>query len=160
MAEEKTRESRAISRWDPFAEMEALARWSPLRESFPFPSRLGRMLEDFWGERSLAPMTPAIDVTESDKQYTVTVELPGVDRDDVSVEVQGGTLSIRGEKKREEKKEKGRWIERSYGSFQRAFTLPSDAQADKVEASFKNGVLTLEIPRSEEKKPRVVAVKS
>ena len=158
MAEKKS-EEKQVARWDPFADFDALARWSPFRELGAFPSRLSRLFDEALGERALRALSPAIDVTENENEYAVTAELPGVRREDVNVEVQEGVLSIHGEKRCEEKGAKGRWIERSYGSFHRSFSLPSDAATDRVEAKFKDGVLTITIPRSEKKKPQIVAVK-
>jgi HSP20 family protein len=105
---------------------------------------------------------PAVDVRENDQRYAVTVELPGVRKEDVQVELENGMLTIRGEKtsEREEKQEQCRYSERSYGSFSRSFSLPSDADADRLEASFKDGVLSLTIPRIEQVKPRAIAIKS
>ncbi len=148
--------ARRRSLWD----IDLFAPWRPLRER---GSSLEKLLEEMWGEPSRLPgaLLPAVDVSEDPKHYTVTVELPGVKKDDVSVEIQEGVLTIRGEKKseREEKKEHRRWVERSFGSFARSFTLPPDADPDRVEASFGDGVLTLQIGKSEEAKPRQIAIK-
>jgi len=97
----------------------------------------------------------------SEKHYTVTVEFPGGKKDGVQVEVREGVLTIRGQKKseREERKEHRRWIERTYGSFMRSFTLPENANAEHVDASFKDGVITLAIPKTEAVKPRSVTIK-
>ncbi len=98
---------------------------------------------------------PALNISETEKEYTISVELPGVDREDVSIEVVGDSLRITGEKKEEaEEKEKGyHRIERSYGSFQRVLDLPEDANGDAVVARMKNGVLTVTIPRKEGARP-------
>lgn len=152
---------REVALWDPFRELEELAGWRPFGDFGPF-RRWGfpRLMEEMWGERAGRGVAPALDITESDDEYVVTVELPGVKKEDVTVEVKEGVLTILGEKKREVTKEKGRWMERSYGSFQRCFTLPPDASGDKIDASFRDGVLTLHIAKAEEKKPRTVAIKS
>ena len=102
-----------------------------------------------------------MDVSENEKGDSVSVELPGVKKDDDTVEVHENVLTIRGEKKseREEKKDKTHWIERSYGSFSRSFTLPPAAVVDEMKASFKDGVLTLEIPKKEEVKPPQISIK-
>ena len=157
------RESRSVARWDPLAELEPFEGWpfrgegwGSLRE-WGLAPRWRRLLEE------RAPVfAPAMDVGETDAAYVVTVEIPGASRDDVAVEVEEGMLTIRGEKKseREEKKERRRWIERSYGSFTRSFRLPSDAQLDRIEAGFKDGVLTVTIPKAEARKPRAVAIKA
>jgi HSP20 family protein len=144
-------------RWDPFREIE---RWSPLRE---WPGlRLGRVFDELLGEgRPLSVPSPAVDITEADDKYVVTAEVPGVKREDLTVELQDGVLSIRGEKKseREETKEKARYLERSYGAFTRAFTLPADANPDRVSATFENGVLKVEVAKRAEAKPKTIAIK-
>ncbi|GAB4325108.1 MAG: Hsp20/alpha crystallin family protein [Candidatus Sumerlaeia bacterium] len=94
---------------------------------------------------------PNLDISATDKEYTLQVELPGISEKDVQVEVSGDTLKIWGEKKLE-KEDKGRdyyVVERSYGSFQRVLALPEDAKTDAIEARFKNGVMTITIPRIE-----------
>ena len=101
---------------------------------------------------------PAVDVDETDEAYVVTAENPGIDKGDVNVECHDGMLTIHGEKRSEEK-EKRRWTERYYGSFSRSFRLPSDADENAIEARFKDGVLTVTVGRSRERKPRVVAIK-
>jgi len=95
-------------------------------------------------------LRPKVDVTSTDKEYTITVEVPGVDEKDVKLELAAdGLLTIQGEKKHEkEHKDKNvHRVERSYGSFQRTLSLPEDASQENVEAAFKNGVLTVTVPR-------------
>ena len=164
MTDKKERESKGVTRWDPFGELEA---WEPLRDwpfrEFGASSHLARMMEEMFGRSSRrGQLVPAIDVSEDDGNYVVSVELPGVKKDDVTIECHDHVLTIRGEKKseREEKKEKGRYFERSYGAFSRSFTLPSNADPDRIQASFKDGVLTVTIAKTEEAKPRVISIKS
>jgi HSP20 family protein len=130
------------------------------------PSFLRQWMADLWGD---APQfagaelpVPAIDITETDKAYIVNAEIAGCKPEDVTVEVQDGILSIRGEKKSERSEESGktRWTERSFGSFHRSFRLAPDAAQDRIDATFKNGVLRVEIAKTEENKPRVVRIKS
>lgn len=94
---------------------------------------------------------PSLDISATDKVYTISVELPGVEKDNVQVEVSGDALRIRGEKKQETRDEgRGYYsVERSYGSFQRVLALPEDADRNSIDASFKNGVMTITIPRCE-----------
>ena len=94
-------------------------------------------------------LKPTLDLGATDKAYTITVEIPGVDEKDVKLEIVNDTLTISGEKKQEtEEKEKNYYrMERSYGSFQRMLSLPEDADQDNVKATFKNGVLTVTMPR-------------
>ena len=103
-------------------------------------------------------MAPPIDVVESEEHYKVSIELPGVTKDDISIEVHEEVLSVRGEKRSQEEDSKGRYLERSFGSFNRSFRLPADADADHVNAAFADGVLTIEIGKRAEAKPRTVAI--
>jgi HSP20 family protein len=112
-------------------------------------------LAPFWHDRPLLPrlaedlLRPTLDLAATDKEYTITVEIPGVDEKDVQLEIAHDTLTIRGEKKREtEEQEKNYYrMERSYGSFERVLSLPEDADQDGVKATFKKGVLTVTLPR-------------
>jgi HSP20 family protein len=93
---------------------------------------------------------PAVDIAETDKGFRITAELPGMKKEDVEVSVSQGLLTIKGEKREErEEKEKGYYLsERRFGAFQRSFRLPNQADADRIEAKFDNGVLTLTVPKS------------
>jgi HSP20 family protein len=105
--------------------------------------------------RELSPMAqtdwlkPTLDIGASDKEYTISVELPGVDENEIQVELVNDTLKIKGEKKQEkEEKERNYYrMERSYGSFQRTLSLPEDADQDDIKAVYKNGVMNITIPR-------------
>jgi len=95
---------------------------------------------------------PDIDVTETNKEYRVTAELPGLTEDDIDVLLQEGVLTIRGEKKEEDREQRGSYVrvERSYGSFVRRIPLPSEVNEAGIEADFKNGVLSVHLPKTEE----------
>jgi HSP20 family protein len=118
-------------------------------------SPFGRSFFDVqpFGRREMAwAATPAVDVAETDKAYEITAELPGIDEKNIEVKLADGALTIKGEK-REEKEEKKKdyyLSERSYGSFQRSFQVPEGVDTDKIEASFKKGVLTVTLPKSAE----------
>lgn len=129
--------------------------------------------DDFWRRpfRSLAQFepkklaaAPAVDVAETEKAYEITAELPGLDEKNIEVNVANGGLTIKGEKKEEkEEKNKGYYVsERRYGSFERYFGLPEDVEADKIEATFKNGVLKVTLPKTAEaqKPAKKIEVKS
>ncbi len=108
--------------------------------------------EPFWyGELSWGKV-PAVDIAETEKGYEITAELPGIDEKNVEVKYADHTLTIKGEKKEEKKEKKENYYlsERSYGSFQRSFRVPEGVDADKVEAAFKNGVLTVTLPKTPE----------
>lgn len=125
-----------------------------------FQREIDRLFNDFfqgWGvpaerEAGQSTLMPSLDVRQSDKAYEISVELPGVKPEEVDVSIDNGVLTIRGEKKMEEEhKDKDQIrVERSYGSFARALTLPDDANPDGCEASFKDGVLKITLPRREE----------
>lgn len=94
-------------------------------------------------------LRPSVDIAASDKAYTISAEIPGVDEKDIDVKILGDTLVIRGKKEQKKEEKSGDYycVERSYGSFQRQLSLPEDADTDAIKASCKKGVLTLEIPR-------------
>lgn len=102
-------------------------------------------------------LKPQVDIGATDKEYAITVEVPGVSEKDIKVEISGNIMTIRGEKKQEkEEKEKNYYrVERSYGSFQRVLSLPEDANQDDVKATFNKGVLTVKMPRKSLPKPDV-----
>lgn len=128
--------------------------------------KVDRLFDDFFSGLGLSPsfsrsgmleeitgsvLKPRLDLSATDKEYTVSIEVPGVSEKDVNLELVHDTLIIRGEKKqkREEKKKNFYRLERSYGSFQRTLSLPEDADRDNIKADFKNGVLNITIPRME-----------
>ena len=139
-----------------------LTRWEPLEledvqnRLSKFFARRGNGNDDI----TLADWAPLADITEDDKEYVIKAELPDVKKEDVRVTVENGVLTISGERKfeKEEKKKKYHRIERAYGTFVRSFTLPDVADAGKVKAEFKNGVLTVHVPKSEKAKPKQVEV--
>ena len=118
-------------------------------------SPFGRSLFDvqpFFQREATWAMAPAVDVAETEKAYEITAELPGMDEKNIEVKFADGVLTIKGEKQeeKEEKKKDYYLSERSYGSFQRSFQVPARVDADKIEASFKKGVLTVTLPKSAE----------
>lgn len=104
---------------------------------------------------------PAVDLIEKDDEFVAKVELPGVSKDDVKITMQDNILTVRGEKKEEKETRQSNYhrLERSYGSFQRSFTLPNAVKADKVEAQYKDGILTITLPKSEEAKRKQIEVR-
>lgn len=104
---------------------------------------------------------PRVDIEERENAYTIKADLPGLDKKDVSVTIENGVLRIEGEKKHEYKQEKGKYyhLERSYGKFCRTFALPDSVEAEKIDASMKNGVLELTLPKKEQARPKAIEVK-
>jgi HSP20 family protein len=140
----------------------------PLKRERSDLARLHRDMDDLFGSffggwPTLAERTvwPAIDISEDENTVTVKAEVPGCKAEDIDISVQGNTLTISGEKKQEkEEKEEGYYYaERSYGSFRRDLTLGSEVDASKIDASCKNGVLTVKLPKSERAKAVKVKVK-
>lgn len=130
---------------------------SPFRNSFFDAAPFRRT------ETTLGTM-PAVDVSETDKAYEITAELPGMDEKNVEVKVANGILSIKGEKQEEKEEKKKDYYrrERSFGSFERSFQVPEGVDADKIEASFKKGVLSVALPKNPEvqKSEKKIAVKA
>jgi HSP20 family protein len=146
----------------------ALTRWEPLKELEDLQNRLssafGRAPIRRGGDReeiTLADWSPLADITEDDHEYVIKAELPDLKKEDVKVTVENGVLTISGERKleKEEKGKKYHRVERAYGSFVRSFTLPDDADAEKVQAEFKDGILTVHLPKNEKAKPKQIEVK-
>ncbi len=152
----------------------SLIRWNPTRELTSWPSELtgfqremNRLFDNFlrpgWqdSDTALSVWSPAVDIAEHEDEYRVNVELPGVEKNDVSITLESNILTIRGTKK-QEKEEKGREyhrVERTYGSFHRSFTLPTTVKADKINATFRDGILSVTLPKAEEAKPKQIEVK-
>ncbi len=143
--------------------MNALTSCSPLRDFGFLPGRLYNLADALFGESTATPKswTPAVNVTEDEHAYRISAELPEVPGNDVKVVVRDGVLTVKGERKAETKTEGTKYhlVERTYGSFQRSFSLPKDANGEKVSAEFKNGVLLITLPKREEVKPREIEVK-
>jgi HSP20 family protein len=125
--------------------------------SRPFP----RMWPGFGRLRGISLEAPALDVYEQKDDVIVKAEIPGLTKDEIDITMEGNTLTIKGEKKKEEevKEEDYYRCERTYGAFSRSIDLPVTVQTDKVNASFKNGVLEVRLPKTEEAKKNVVKVK-
>ncbi len=148
--------------------MTAITRWTPANDVFRSP--LDRFFNQAFNE-FLTPAAaeevssrrflPAVDIRETGDVLTLAAELPGLNREDVQITVENNVLTIAGERKFEKdtKEENYHRIERSYGTFTRSFTLPANVKTEKVEASFKDGVLTISLPKVDEAKPRKIEIK-
>jgi HSP20 family protein len=146
--------------------------WKPIKELAPFRDfdRMRRDMDRLWdsffdrgirGAEDQGEWLPTIDVAETKNDIVVKAEVPGMDPKEIDISLSDGTLTIRGEKKqeKEEKEENYRYIERSYGSFSRSIQLPKDVQRDKISATYKNGILKVTLPKSEEVKKKEVKIK-
>jgi len=142
-------------KWNPFKEMDELQ--NRLNHFFGTPTRTRAN-----DEESMAPArwAPLVDIVEDEKEYLIKAELPEIKKDDISVKVEKGILSITGERKfeKEENEKKYHRVERSYGHFTRTFSLPDDADAEHVKAEFKDGVLLVHVQKAEKAKPKQIEV--
>jgi HSP20 family protein len=141
--------------WNPFHEMENMLE--------RYTNATGRGFGGDEGtELNFAEWSPTVDIEESDNLYLIKADVPGVDKKDIDVRLENGVLSITGEKLAEKETGKGtrhHRTERYHGSFARRFTLPTAVKADKVDATYKDGVLSLMIPKAEEAKPKAIDIK-
>jgi len=143
----------------------ALVRWSPVRSGFTPQQELSRMVDDFFGRRfeveGPTAWQPVVDIEETAEGYQVRAELPGMRLEDIKITVADNALSIRGEKRRDEEKKGTTYhrVERVYGSFERSFSLGHAVAADKIEATYRDGVLDVSIPKAEEAKAREIQIK-
>lgn len=147
----------------------SVSRWDPFRELRDMRNRIDQMFSDFpsLAEESaespvLKQWEPSVDISEDDKEYLITAELPEIKKEDVKVDVENGVLSISGDRKfeKEEKNKKYHRIERAYGSFYRSFSLPEDAKEDDIKAEFDNGILKVHVTKQAkpEAKKKEIAV--
>jgi HSP20 family protein len=141
----------------------AITRWDPYREVQALQNRMNSLFRDMSGENdplAAASFVPAVDVYEDEKKVLLKLEVPGIDQKDLDVRVENHTLTVKGERKFEndEKEENFHRIERRYGSFYRAFTLPSTVDTENVKADYHNGVLKLELAKKPEAQPKQIKV--
>jgi len=143
-----------IVRWEPFAGLTSLRQAMDrlFEDAFVRPSRL-------WSE--LVGEEPALDIYQTDKDVVVKASLPGIKPEEVDISITGDVLTIKGEHKEEEEERKADYFckERRYGAFRRSMTLPVPVKAEKADATFENGVLTITLPKTEEVKPKQIKVK-
>ena len=155
----------ALTRWNPFKEG---SEWNPFRELDEVHNRLSQILGGTAArngngreEITVAAWAPVVDIIEDDKEYLIKAELPEVKKNDVKVRVEDGVLFISGERnlEKEEKGKRYHRIERAYGSFTRTFSLPEDADAQQVNAEFKDGMLSVHVAKDKNARPKSIEVK-
>ncbi len=144
----------------------AIVRWDPFREFAQLQDRVNRVFAEAYRSGDEGLMTtgawvPPVDIYEgSNDELVIKAELPDVDKDAIELTVDNGTLTIKGEKRFDAnvKEEQVHRVERRYGTFSRSFSLPPSVDAGKVSADYRNGVLTIRLPKREEAKPRQIKV--
>ena len=141
----------------------AITRWDPFRDVIALQNRVNSIFRDFnEGDNALttASFVPAVDVYEDAQKVVLKLEVPGIEEKDLDIRVENHTLTVKGERKfeKEEKEENFHRIERRYGSFYRAFTLPSTVDTESIQASYNAGVLKLELKKKAEAQPKQIKV--
>jgi HSP20 family protein len=144
----------AITRWDPFRDLMSIQ--NEMNRLF------GRTYGSEMGDTTRGSWTPALDVYETQEKFVINVELPGMSADDVDISVEDSTLTIHGERSfyKEQDEDSFHRIERRFGEFTRSLTLPATTNAEEIQASFDAGVLTIEVPKKEEAKPKRITIKA
>ncbi len=144
-----------------------LVKWNPMREMETLHNRINRLFDGSFfptfsldEDMSLGNWRPVVDVYENEDTIVVKAELPGVDKKDIKVDLKDGVLTLSGERSHEKEVKEENYYrkERAFGRFHRSFTVGAEIDPDKIKAEFKDGVLKVEIPRPEEKKPKKITV--
>lgn len=144
--------------------MHAISQWNRCRNLSSFQDQFNRLLETTRegqaDNSALTSWAPAVDIYENENELVIKADLPDIDEKDLDVRVENNTLTVRGERKFEQqvKEENYLRVERAYGSFSRSFSLPSSVNTEAIKAEYKNGVLTVELPKRAESKPKQVKV--
>lgn len=145
----------------------AVVRWDPFRDLSILQDRMNRLFNDagrgaWTGEEPAATTTwsPAIDIFETEGEIVVKAEVPGMDRKDISLHIENNVLTLKGDRRfeKEAKEENYHRIERSYGGFSRAFSIPVIVDEEKIRADYKDGVLTIALPKKEQAKPKQIRI--
>jgi len=144
-----------------------LVRWNPIRDTFSLRNHMNRVFGDFYfptnreeGDLSMWNWNPVVDVYDNDDNIVLKAEIPGIDKKDIVIDVKGRVLTLKGERSSDNEVKEDNYYrrERCFGKFERAFTLPVNVEPDKIKANYKDGVLEIEIPKPEEKKPKQITV--
>ena len=144
----------------------ALTRWDPFRDLSIMQERMNRMFEDAgrgWrGDEpsSTTTWSPSVDIYETENEILVQAELPGVDRKDISLNLEKNVLTLKGERRfeKETKQENYHRIERAYGGFSRSFSIPATVEEDKIRADYKDGILKIALPKKEQVKAKQIQI--
>jgi len=146
----------------------AITRWDPFRDVVALQNRMNSLFQDFGRGQSdselvsTAAFVPPVDIYEDEHKIVLKLEVPGLKQEDLDIQLENNTLTVRGERKfeKEEKEENFHRIERRYGSFYRAFTVPNTVNTENVKASYDNGVLRVELEKRPEAKPKQIKVQA
>jgi HSP20 family protein len=155
-----------LERWQP--RVQSLTRWDPFAEMADLRREMDHIFGEFFGRTpssmaaTEAMWSPLVDIHETKDSFLLMAELPGVKQEDVEVSVEGDTLTLKGERKREAEVKEDQYhrIERSYGRFERSILLPSVVDPNRVKATYRDGVLEIQLPKKEEAKPKAVKIEA
>src|SRR5580704_1646103 len=143
----------------------AITRWDPFRDMFALQNRMNSLYQEFNRGQSdetvsTAAFVPAVDIYEDEHKIVLKLEVPGINQEDLDVRLENNTLTVRGERKfeKEEKEENFHRIERRYGTFYRAFSLPTTVDTENVKAEYEAGVLKLELKKKPEAQPKQIKI--
>jgi len=151
-----------MMRWDPFQDLrDAQEEMAQMTQMSQMLARALGLQGQPQGSGTATAWAPALDISERKDAYLVTVELPGVEADDLEITLEDGLLTIQGERQfaHDSSEQQFHRVERRYGAFRRSITLPAQVQAEQIEASFDNGVLQIVVPKMEEAKPQRIQVR-
>ena len=139
----------------------SLTKYDPFIQAYPLGAFEDTLNRFFAAPTNSRPWTPAVDILETEQELILKADVPDMTEKDIAITIENGTLTIKGERKFEKKEDKSGYhrIERSFGAFARSFSLPETVEAEKVSATYKNGVLTVALPKKELAKPRSIEVK-
>jgi HSP20 family protein len=155
-----------LEKWHP--RLPSFRAWDPFEEVVDLHKRMDEIFGEFFGRTPVAMAateavwSPLVDVHETKEGFNLQVELPGVKQEDIQLTIEGNSLLLKGERKRENevKEENYHRIERSYGTFQRSIVLPSVVDPNRVKATYRDGVLQIQLPKKEEAKPKEIKVET
>ena len=140
----------------------SLIKWNPYRNLISLPFEIDRFFNGFGLDLNVSDSvwSPTVDISETENQYEVNAEIPGLKKEDIKLSVEDNVLTLSGERKVEKETDKKNYhrIERAYGKFERSFRLPKEVDAENIKANYKNGVLTVQLPKTEAVKPKEIAV--
>jgi HSP20 family protein len=145
--------------------MTTITRWDPFRDVSSFRDQMNRLFEDTFSrgrasDSALTPWAPAVDIYETENELVIRADLPDIEEKDLDIRIENNMLTLRGERKFEQTVSEDNYlrVERSYGAFSRSFSLPNTVNAEAIQAEYRNGVLTVRMPKREESKPRQIKV--
>lgn len=145
--------------------MSTITRWEPFRGLTSLQDQVNRLFEDTFsrgrsGEADLATWGPAVDIYETENELVVRADLPDIEEKDIDIRVENNTLTMRGERKFDKtiNQENYLRVERAYGTFSRSFSLPNTVNTEAIRAEYRNGVLTVRMPKREESKPKQIRI--